>query len=309
MRAGESSLRVPHREALDAPAHSVVETVVAGADGRRRKITWLAVEGWWTDEVVPPTFSQVASWGLGLAPWMIVRYFQRHWHGLLVLPSLVLVVLFQMVILALSIIGVVPTLRRYVTGLQLRITGSLGDVMVMVANPLQFNAMTTRIDSDLRWLQTQLPEGRIAVVAHSQGTGVAHAALQVSHVPVDLLVTFGTALEKLHIAREVQQNLRRLALGSSLTIVGGVLLALAAAIAFKMDVPHLTASASVVGRCLLGAGAVLLLARTGLWFHLRRLDGILLTFGGIAILLVGLVLICGGVDGNRRAMARLTHAQ
>ncbi|MGI8486242.1 MAG: hypothetical protein ACR2OU_18525, partial [Thermomicrobiales bacterium] len=312
MRAGESSFRVPHREDRGAPAHSLVETVVTGEDGRRRKITWLGVDGWWADEVVPPTFSQVASWGLGLAPWMIVRYFRQHWHGLLVVPSLVLVVLFQLVILTLSVFGAVPRLRSYVAGLQLRITGSIGDVMVMVANPLQFNAMTTRLVSDLQWLHEQLPEGRIAVVAHSQGTGVAHAALQASHVPVDLLVTFGTALEKLHIAREVQQNPRRLAIGASLTIAGGVLLALAAATTFKMNAPHLTASASVVGRCLLGAGAVLLMARTGLWFHLRRLGGILLSLVGIAILLAGLVLTGAAWTGDgpwRDSLRTMTASQ
>lgn len=297
LRARESSFRVPHLEDNNGPAHSVVETIVDGVDGRRRRITWLAVDGWWTDEVVPPTFSQVASWGLGLAPWMIVRYFRRHWHGLLVVPSLVLVVFFQLVILALSIFGAVPRLRNYVTGLQLRITGSIGNVMVMVASPLQFNAMATRLASDLRWLHAQMPQGRIAVVAHSQGTGVAHAALQVSDVPVDLLVTFGTALEKLHVAREVQQNPRRLALGSSLTIVGGVLLALAAATALKMGIHHLTASASVVGRWVLGAGIVLLMARMALWFQLRRLGGALLTLGSNVIVLLGLVLTAAALIG------------
>ena len=290
MRARESSLRVPHAGGSSAPANSVVDTVVVGADGRRRRITWVAGDGWWADEVVQPSFSQVASWGLGLAPWMIVRYFRQHLHGLLVVPSLVIVVLFQMITLTLSIFGAVPQLRSRVAGLQLRITGSIGDVMVMVANPLQLNAMTTRLVDQLRWLHEQVPNGRIAVIAHSQGTGLAHAALQVSHVPVDLLVTFGTALEKLHIARQMQENPRRLAVGSSLTIVGGVMLALAALIAINMEAIHLTASASLVGQWLLGTGAVLLMARTGLWFHLRRPGGVLLTLLSIAIVLLGLVL-------------------
>lgn len=301
MRARESSLRVPHLKDNGAPAHSVVETVVTGTDGRRRRITWVAVDGWWTDEVVEPTFSQVASWGLGLAPWMIVRYFRRHWRGILLLPSLVIVVLFQLLILTLSVFGAVPKLRSYVTGLQLRIAGSIGDVMVMVANPLQFNAMTTRIVSDLQWLQEQVPEGRIAVVAHSQGTGLAHAALQASHVPVDLLVTYGTALEKLHVARQIQQNPRRLAIGSTLTIAGGVLLTLAAGTAFKMNADDLTANASMVGRVLMGAGAILLMARMGLWYHLRRLDGILLTIASIAILLAGFVMTAASWTGGDRS--------
>jgi uncharacterized membrane protein len=147
----------------------------------------------------------VASWGLGLAPWMIVRHFRPRWHGLLFVPSLVLVVLFQIVILALTTLGAIPRLRNYIVSLQLTITGSLGDVMVMASSPLQFSAMTTRLVDDLRWLQSQVANGRIAVIAHSQGTGVAHASLQESRVPVDLFVTFGAALEKLHIARQVRQ--------------------------------------------------------------------------------------------------------
>jgi hypothetical protein len=310
MRPRESSLRVPHLGDHLGPAHSVVETVVADADGGRRLVTWVAVDGWWADEVVQPSFGQVASWGLGLAPWMIVRYFRQHWHGWLVVPSLVLVVLFQMVILTLSIFGAVPQLRGYVAGLQLKVTGSIGDVMVMVANPLQLNAMTTRLVEDLRWLHEQVPSGRIAVIAHSQGTGLAHAALRTSHVPVDLLVTFGTALEKLHVAQEVQQNPRRLAVGSSLTIVGGVMLALAGVVAFNMEAIPITASASVVGRWLLGTGAVLLMARAGLWFHLRRPGGVLLTVGGIGMMLAGLALIPAvwtGTDGPwRDPLATLT---
>lgn len=292
MRPRGSSLRIPHRDDDGGPAHSLIDTLVPGADGRRQRITWLAADGFWSDEVVEPSFGQVASWGLGLAPWMIVRYFRRHWGGVLVVPSLVLVVLFQMLILTLSLFGAVPKLRSSVAGLQLRIAGSIGDVMVMVANPLQFDAIAARIAGDLQWLSEQVPGGRIAVVAHSQGTGVAHAVLQTSHVPVDLFVTFGTALEKLHVARQIQANQRRIALGSTLTIVGGIFLVLAADIAIHLQPEAITvpAVASVACRWLIGAGIVLLMARMGLWFHLRRAGGAMLTGAGIAILLAGLIL-------------------
>jgi hypothetical protein len=294
LQSRNSSFRIPHPGEADAPAHSVVETAFSDETGERRRVTWVTADGWWANEIVPPSFSQVASWGLGLAPWMIVRHFRPRWRGLLLVPSLVLVVLFQIVILALTTLGAIPKLRNYIVSLQLAITGSLGDVMVMASSPLQFSAMTTRLVSDLQWLQSQVPNGRIAVIAHSQGTGVSHAALQESRVPVDLFVTFGAALEKLHIARQVQQNRRRLALGSTLTTAGVVLLAIAAGTWIKGDpFSGNPGSAYIAARVLIAVGAVLLLARMGLWFHLGRLGGGLLTLFGVIALITSISLASG----------------
>lgn len=291
LRSRGASFRIPHRADPEAPAHATLETEIAGHRGTCR-VTWLAAEGWWANEISPPAFGQVANWGLGLAPWMIVRYFRRHGGGWLLLPSLALVVLFQILILSLTVLGTIPRLRTYVVGVQLRITGALGDVMLMVASPLQFSAMATRLASDLEWLRSRVPAGRIAVIAHSQGTGMAHAALRQSPVPVDLFVTFGTALEKLHMAREIQRNQRRLALGSSLTTAGVVLLAMAVGTWFRAD-PFAgdPGNSYLVSRVLLAAALVLLLARMGLWFHLGQAAGALLALVGLCALLAGISLV------------------
>lgn len=173
LTARNTSYTVPHAGEHGVPAHIEVDVDVQQPDGKVRTIRWLAVDGLWADEIVQPPFAQVASWGLGLAPWMVVRYFRQRTPQSLLIPSLlaslVVVLVFQLAIFLLTLIGVIPQLRAPVARLQLAITGSLGDVMVMVASPLQFSAMTTRMVKTLDWLRREVgPTGKFAIVAHSR---------------------------------------------------------------------------------------------------------------------------------------------
>jgi hypothetical protein len=296
LHARSASFLVPRPDDLRAPAHVELDLEIPGPNGTPRLVRWIAVDGWWQDEIVQPPFAQVASWGLGLAPWMIARHVRQRAKGLLVPLALPLVVLFQVVILLLSLLAIVPQLREPVARLQLAITGSLGDVMVMVASPLQLAAMVTRLRRYLAWLWERVDGGPIAVIAHSQGTGLARAAMMDSEVPVNLFVTFGAALEKLRIAGEVQRNRRRLALGSSLSIAGIVLLALALATWLAADDLELTGfdRADRWARWLLAAGTVTLLAVMGLWFHLQRWYAVALAAVGVLLVLDGMALFAGG---------------
>ncbi len=323
-RLSDSSLRLPHAHEVTAPAHALVAiTEPRPGPEPARRVRVLAAEAWWAREITSPSFGQVVGWGLGLAPWMIVRNFRGGLKGsgvtgsrslvpLQQLLSLVVVVLFQILLLTLTVIGIIPMLRPYIATVQQKLTGSLGDPQIMVSSPLQFNAMTERVRQELGWLRTQ-GCSRIAVIAHSQGTGVAHAALQRDSTRVGLFVTFGTAIEKLHVARQVQRSERRLATGALLTTLGVTSLLIGGATLFKtwplggydlgntgLSVVGSPGDPYLLGRWLLGGGVALLLARQALWLEWHKQSrhgwGLGCTVaGGIAIIIgFGLVYVTGG---------------
>lgn len=215
--ADDTSLRLPHLDDPDAPPHTrITITWPESSTSKKRTQTWIAAEGWWSDEFTPPAFSEVASWSMALAPGMLVRFFRAsmgrsRWWGWAALPLGYLAAgLFQVLLMALVIVGMVPPLRRYVARVQVVLTGVLGDPLVMVASPIRFNAILSRIERNIEWLREQQCCQRIAVVAHSQGTGIGLRVLQRRSKDVTLFVTFGTAIEKLHIAAELQAIRRRL---------------------------------------------------------------------------------------------------
>jgi hypothetical protein len=115
-RLADTSLRMPHAHETTAPAHAVVEVVAPETDPSSPPLRMLAAEAWWAREIISPSFGQVASWGLGLAPWMIVRYFRggiKGFRGGIALQQLLavpVVVLFQLVLLALTVVGIIPVL-------------------------------------------------------------------------------------------------------------------------------------------------------------------------------------------------------
>ncbi len=230
----DTSLRLPRLDEPDAPPHTRITITWpdrVNPDGSPlREQTWIAAEAWWADECNPPPFSEVASWSMALAPGLLVNYIgaglgrSRIWKWLALPLGYLAAGIFQLVLLALLVIGIVPPLRTFVAGIQVMLTGALGDPLVMVASPIRFNAILSRIERNLRWLREDQECERIAVVAHSQGTGIGLRVLQRRSDRVHLFVTFGTAIEKLHIAAELQAIRRRLGLAITVSAVSLVLI-------------------------------------------------------------------------------------
>lgn len=232
----DTSLRLPRLDDPDAPPHTRIMITWPDLDGSAgpdappvRTQTWFAAEAWWADEFNPPAFSEVASWSMALAPGLLVRYLRaslgrsRVW-GWSALPLGYLASgIFQIVLLALLALGIIPPLRRFVAGFQVLLTGALGDPLVMVASPIRFNAILSRIERNLAWLRKQGCD-RIAVVAHSQGTGIGLRVLQRGSERVELFVTFGAAIEKLHLAAELQAIRRRLSIAITVSAVSLVVI-------------------------------------------------------------------------------------
>lgn len=194
---------------------------------------WVLAEGWWAADFAPPSFFDVVKWGLGIGPWMLLRHATLELKELprqrpMARPATLLHVamafvggaVIQAVMLILLVLAVVPPLRGFVAALQARLSGTFGDPYVLAASPIRFGAMVSQVQRDLRWLRDH-GCGPIAVVAHSQGTAIAHAALWSERdPPVGLFVTYGSAISKLHLLRSVLGRGARLFVGGILSTAG-----------------------------------------------------------------------------------------
>ena len=193
-------------------------------EGRRVGAEVLVAESWWAETFQRPNFTEVASWTIGVGPWILRRHAARRWRRLaaaararsasatahrLVSALLVSVAatlvgfLLQLIMLALLVVGTVPRFRAAVTRAQRLLAGTIGDSFVLVSSPARFSAMSTQVRADLDWLRRDGGCSKVVVVAHSQGTAVAHKALREGgHAGVERFVTLGSALDKLHVLRQ-----------------------------------------------------------------------------------------------------------
>ena len=200
----------PSRDLRAEPAHAELRVRASGRDGQPVAQRWLMAESWWGGDVQRPLFGKLAFWMLTVGAWVVFSHFgkRRRWGAGVVAEtkailvslgvSLPIVLAFQLCVLALSILAVlpIPPLRKSLSGLLLAMTGVLGDAFVLIENPVQRAALVERTRRSLHWLAERC-QG-IMVVAHSQGAAIAHRALGNTAPPnVQELVTFGSGLEKI----------------------------------------------------------------------------------------------------------------
>lgn len=192
----------------DEPPHVTLEIQA------RSSASWLLTESWWASEFQRPTFGRLASWMATRGPWIILSHFAKHlvlaphWWGklLALIPlalSVFLVFLFQIVLGLLVVLALIPVpqLRSALSGFLLKLTGTLGDSYVLTESPIQRAAAVARVRKDLNWMVAQGCK-TLVVIAHSQGTAIAHEALSASR-PSSLrrFITLGSGLIKLEELR------------------------------------------------------------------------------------------------------------
>jgi len=116
-----------------------------------------------------------------------------------IVASIVTPVFLALLILStLPIPGVTTVIRAIVNNL----TGSFGDLLILVRSPVRFAAMAEQVRSDIAGLYDICD--KVIVLAHSQGSAVSwHAIRRASEQPaaeqpkVDLFISFGQAFRKL----------------------------------------------------------------------------------------------------------------
>jgi pimeloyl-ACP methyl ester carboxylesterase len=236
---------VPHRTFLressvgpDTTPHPFASLTVsrpASESGPAAISHWTMAEAWWADAFAVPPFSEVAQWGLGVGPRLIVRQFEPPGVALKGWPqpiryavALPVVLLFQVTIVLLLILGALPFARNYVKTLILKLIGSFGDVMILLSSSLKSSAISTAVQDALDWLRNNQGCERVVIVAHSLGTVISYKLLERDAERVGRFVTFGAAIKKASILRHVQRNQLRLSLGIVLAALGVSLLILSA---------------------------------------------------------------------------------
>jgi hypothetical protein len=217
------------------PPHAIIDIRHIGTETGYEK--WLFAEAWWAEDYPESDFTSLAKWGLGLGPRILFRNIETSglngsmgWRPAQLPVALLLTVLFQAVVVALSTLRPIPKIGNAVNRVILALTTSLGDVNAMVARDMSRTAMLRTIDRTIDWLRAQSSvseDCKLVVIAHSQGSYLSYEVLQhPRHKPV-LFVTFGAVLKKIHLANHVQQFPERLsfgvmyAIGSALSVLIG----------------------------------------------------------------------------------------
>jgi hypothetical protein len=239
----------PSKRLSTDPPHCVVDLRIKheGVGRPQNKQSWLFAESWWGEQVQPPSVFILLRWLFSRGPFVafahaaehawqfthpdynddgsnfhkfvrkldVTRWRQLAWPTALLrflLPTLLL----QLGLLIAWVIALVPipVVRKYVVIVLQQGTRILGDSYGLVANDIQRGAILTRFRHTVEWLENQCD--KLLIVAHSQGAGVVHAAIQERVIaPPALLVTFGAGLVKLAQLRqcEVSRRTRLIASG------------------------------------------------------------------------------------------------
>lgn len=125
---------------------------------------------------------------------------------LVAVGTLLLIPPFQILILILAVLAAVPFLQiGTLAGTVLRnISSILGDAYVFSEGFLDREAIRSKIQEDLRWLNERCRQ--TALVAHSQGAAAAVEAVRQGDPRPGLLVTYGSGWRKLRQLRSRELN-------------------------------------------------------------------------------------------------------
>lgn len=219
----DESVRIINAELTspDAPAHATLLLKSKQLDTTSR---WLLAESWWSESFGAPSYLDLLTWVIRIFPWTIAThlvrrielaegYVEKSISIVAMIAGTALLPLIVTLLLILLTIGILPIdkLRTAILRLQHRLLGSIGDSYVLKESSIRGAAMSSKVRNDLAWLQQHCkhPE-KTVIIAHSQGSAVAHAALgQINNLNNShlsnpgLLITFGSGLRKLLLLDQV----------------------------------------------------------------------------------------------------------
>ncbi len=235
-RPGGGDERVPAQAALAVNGLADPDDPAADTES-----AWFFAESWWADAFLSPGFQDIANWGFRILPWSLSTHFATRtrrtirafghasrlgklgvgvqliidiFSFILALLLFPLVVSLLMVILIVGVLPI-PRVRAFAAQLQQMLARTLGDSFVLIASPFQEAVIVGKVERDIQWMLSQDCR-RVAIVAHSQGAAVAHAALKRVLPEVKdmeliegekgelLFVTVGSGLNKLSEIRHLR---------------------------------------------------------------------------------------------------------
>jgi hypothetical protein len=214
---------LPVRDEDQGPAHVELLFRPRHVQSEHR---WLLAESWWDRAYLPPSATDVAKWALTIVPWIVATQFigpllfstrtrtLRDWilfpvtaaYSLAV--TIVAVLVLQVLAIAILILSFIPfgPIRSLVGYVQRWISGSAGDLFLVLSSPIQHATLRGHVQRDVEWLKFRGCK-KVVVIAHSQGAFVSHGALTDRWAPaVDRFVTFGSGLIRLTEAEAILKN-------------------------------------------------------------------------------------------------------
>ena len=230
----EAKLRTGAQVLAGAPDHPiggqahVSMTITDASKQPPAQQEWLLAESWWARSFRQATFVELVAWAFSAGPWLIAsqraglenrfrKAAERRSYGLLkslgrLVIGVVLVVLAAVVasaitpvFLALLLFSLlpIPGLQDVAKALAKNLSGSFGDLLVLVRSPVRFAAMAEQVRSDIDDLGDRCD--RVIVLAHSQGSAVSWHAIRrnaarrrpETRSQIALFVSFGQAFRKL----------------------------------------------------------------------------------------------------------------
>jgi hypothetical protein len=187
---------------------------------------WRLAESWWATTFRQATFFELVTWAFSAGPWLIASQragLQNRFRTaatsnqgavrtalnsvamlFLTLVAAVVASAVTPVFLALLIFSLVPipALTDFVRALAKNLTGSFGDLLILVRSPVRFAAMAEQVRGDIADMSALCD--RVIVLAHSQGSAVSWHAIRrnaeqhpAERAQIDLFLSFGQAFRKL----------------------------------------------------------------------------------------------------------------
>jgi hypothetical protein len=229
----EARLRTEGQVLGGSPDHPIggqahVSVTITDESGETPTVQeWLLAESWWAKAFRQATFIELVAWAFSAGPWLIAsqraglenRFREAAAKGstgpiaslgrtlvtiLLMVLAAVLASIITPVFLALLVLSLVPIpgVTGLVRALVNNLSGSFGDLLVLVRSPVRFAAMAEQVRSDIDDIYKRCDQ--VIVLAHSQGSAVSwHAIRRTAERPekdrshVALFLSFGQAFRKL----------------------------------------------------------------------------------------------------------------
>ncbi len=196
---------------------------------------WRLAESWWATSFRQATFFELVTWAFSAGPWLIAsqraglenRYRKAATPNpgtlrkvlntiaaiFLTLIAAIVASAVTPVFLGLLIFSLVPipALTAVVRAIAKNLSGSFGDLLILVRSPVRFAAMAEQVRSDIADMSGLCD--KVIVLAHSQGSAVSWHAIRrtaeqdpAKRANIDLFISFGQAFRKLKSLYLVQTS-------------------------------------------------------------------------------------------------------
>jgi len=227
----EARLRSGGQVIGDKPDHPIGGqahiSVTITDESKKEPVTqeWLLAESWWASTFRQATFFELVAWTFSAGPWLIASQrarlvdrfnadaaSQSRWRRILnavgalfltLIAAIVAAAIFPVFLTLLLVSHIpIPGLTDLARPLVNNLTGSFGDLLILVRSPVRFAAMAEQVRGDIADIAIRCE--KVVVLAHSQGSAVSWHAIRRTaeqkpehRATIDLFLSFGQAFRKL----------------------------------------------------------------------------------------------------------------